>query len=191
MKKISIVFHSVGGNNYLMAKEFYNNLKNRNIEVNIFKVRDEDFEKLADTLAIAKEYKNEIMSVELYDFKELLDSDIIILGSPTYYGNVSAEIKAFMDEFSDYWSEAKFYGKRLFSFTCAGTTEGGGDMCLNAINIFAQHVGMSVIPVPSNLLEAESFPAYGLIHYVGDNGDIRPNERIKKAIDKMCEILCV
>ncbi len=189
MKKISIVFHSVCGNNYLIAKEFYENLKNKNMKVNLFRVKDDNFEKLSNILEIAKEYRDEIMSVEIYNFKELLDSDIIILGSPTYFGNVSAQIKVFMDEFVDYWVDANFYGKKLFSFACAGTTEGGGDMCLNAINIFGQHMGMSNVPVPSNLVLGESFPAYGLVHYVGDNADKRPSTKIKNAIDKICDIL--
>jgi NAD(P)H dehydrogenase (quinone) len=189
MKKISIVFHSVCGNNYLIAKEFYENLKSKNMQVNLFRVKDDKFEELSNTLEIAKEYRDEIMSVEVYNFKELLDSDIIILGSPTYFGNVSAQMKVFMDEFVDYWVDAKFYGKKLFSYACAGTTEGGGDMCLNAINIFGQHMGMSAVAIPSNLVLGESFPAYGLVHYVGDNADVRPGVRIKNAIDKICDIL--
>ena len=189
MKKISIVFHSVSGNNYLIAKEFYNNIKNRNIAVNIFRVKDDNFIELANTFDFAKEYKDEILSVGLYDFNELLDSDVIILGSPTYFGNVSAQMKSFMDEFVDYWIDARFYGKKLFAFACAGTPEGGGDMCLNAINIFGQHLGMLNTPVPSNLVEGASFPAYGLLHYVGENADIRPDDKIKRAINKMCDIL--
>ncbi len=189
MKKVSIVFHSVCGNNYLIAKEFYENLKNKSMEVKLFRVKDDNLEKVSNVLEIAKEYKDEILSVELYNFKDLLESDIIILGSPTYFGNVSAQMKVFMDEFVDYWVDAKFYGKRLFSFACAGTAEGGGDMCLNAINIFGQHMGMSNITVPSNLIAGESFTAYGLLHYVGDNADKRPDARTKEAIDKLCNIM--
>ncbi len=189
MKKISIVFHSVCGNNYLIAKEFYMNLKSKNISVNLYRVRDDNFENITNILDIAKEYKDEILSVEIYNFKELLESDVIILGSPTYFGNVSAQMKVFMDEFVDYWVDAKFYGKKLFSFACAGTAGGGGDMCLNAMNIFGQHLGMSNVTIPSNLIPGESFPAYGLVHYVGDEANKRPDIRLKKAIDKICDIL--
>ena len=189
MKKISIVFHSVCGNNYLIAKEFYMNLKSKDVMVNLYRVKDDNFENITNILNIAKEYKDEILSVEIYNFKELLESDVIILGSPTYFGNVSAQMKVFMDEFVDYWVDAKFYGKKLFSFACAGTAEGGGDMCLNAINIFGQHLGMSNVTIPSNLMPGESFPAYGLVHYAGDDADKRPDARIKKAIDKICDIL--
>ena len=156
MKKISIVFHSVCGNNYLMAKEFYDVLKDKGVEVNIFKVKDDDFEKLAETFKVAEEFQKEIENVPVYDFKELLDSDGIIIGSPTYFGNVSAELKVFMDEFAAYWTNAEFYGKKLFAFACAGTPEGGGDMCLQAINLFGKHLGMFNVPVPSNLVPGES-----------------------------------
>lgn len=189
MKKVSIVFHSVCGNNYIIGKEFEKCFRNLNADVNLYKVKDDDYEEIAKLFCSSKEYMYEISDVKLYNFNELLKSDIIIIGSPTYFGNVSSEIKYFMDEFAPYWNDACFYGKKLFSYTTAGTVDGGGDMCLRAINTFGQHLGMISIPVPSNLIQNHSFPAYGFIHVVGDEGDIRPNGILKEAIKRMCYIL--
>ncbi|QSX05582.1 flavodoxin family protein [Sedimentibacter sp. zth1] len=189
MKKVSVVFHSVCGNNYLMAKNFYDSFVSKGAEVNLFRVKDDDYEKLSEMFETAKEFTKEISNVPIYDFNKLLESDIIIIGSPTYFGNVSAEIKVFMDEFAPYWVDASFYGKKLFAYTTAGTVEGGGDMCLRAINTFGQHLGMISIPVPCNLVKNESYTAYGFIHCVGDLADNRPGLKIKNAIDKMCDIL--
>ncbi len=189
MKKISIVFHSVSGNNYLLAKKFYDTLTNKGIQTNLFKVYDDDFEELSNTFDFAKRYKKEIESVETYDFKELLESDALIIGSPTYFGNVSAEMKVFMDKFVDYWENADFYGKKIFAFASAGNAEGGGHLCLNAINTFAQHNGMITIPVPSNLIKGQDFSAYGFVHYAGALADIEPSDVLYSAIEKMCEII--
>lgn len=184
-KKVSIVFHSVCGNNYLMAKEFYKEFKNHNADVNMLRVRDPNLEEIAKEFAIAGQYKNDILNIEEARVEKLFDSDIIIFGSPTYFGNVSGAMKVFMDEFSPSWPEGRFWGKKAFAFTTAGTTEGGGDLCLNAINIFAHHMGMLPVPVPGDLVPGQAFPAYGLIHYVGDYGNLRPSGNIIPAIKEM------
>lgn len=188
-RKVSIVFHSVCGNNFLMAKEFYNEFSRCGAEVQILRVKDPNYTELASQFAVAGQYKNEILNIQEATVDKLLESDIIIMGSPTYFGNVSGAMKSFMDTFAPYWTEAAFWGKRLFSFTSCGNSEGGGDMCLNAINIFGQHMGMTNVPVPANLLSTQSFPAYGLIHYAGDYANMRPSRDVLLAIREMTERL--
>lgn len=188
-KKVSIIFHSVCGNNYIIANEFYKEFKNHNADTSIFRVEDLNFESLAEQFEVAGQYKDEIMNIDIAKVEEVLDSDIIILGSPTYYGNVSGAMKAFMDSFSPCWPDAKLWGKKLFAFSTCANSKGGGDMCLNAINIFAQHMGMLVVPVPSNLIQGQSNTAYGLLHYVGDMSNNRPDEKIISSIKAMTEKL--
>lgn len=184
-KKVSIVFHSVCGNNFLIAKEFYKEFKNHNADVQMLRVKDPNLEELAKQFTIAGQYKNEILNIEEANVEKLCDSDIIIFGSPTYFGNVSGAMKAFMDSFSPYWPDAKFWGKKMFSYTTCANEEGGGDICLNTMTIFGQHMGMMIVPVPGDLLSGHSFPAYGLIHYVGDYSNLRPNGKIIPAIKEM------
>ncbi len=188
-KKVSIIFHSVCGNNYNIANEFYNEFKKHGADVNIFRVKDDNYEFLSGQFEVAGQFKDEIMKIDIARVEGVMDSDIIILGSPTYYGNVSGAMKAFMDSFSPCWPDAKLWGKKLFAFSTCANADGGGDMCLNAINIFAQHMGMLVVPVPSNLVQGKSNPAYGLLHYVGDMSDNRPDDKMVAAIKAMTERL--
>ncbi|NLJ58871.1 MAG: flavodoxin family protein [Tissierellia bacterium] len=188
-KKVSIVFHSVCGNNYLIAKEFYNEFKKHKVEVQLLRVNDPNLEELAKQFTIAAQHKNEILKIEEAKVEKLYDSDLIIFGSPTYFGNVSGAMKAFMDEFSPHWPEGKFWGKKMFSFTTCANGQGGGDLCLNAMTIFGQHMGMITIPVPGDLLAGESFPAYGLVHYVGDYSNLRPSGKTILAIKAMTKRL--
>ncbi|MGB4438011.1 MAG: flavodoxin family protein [Sedimentibacter sp.] len=127
-KNVSIIFHSVCGNNFLIAKEFYKEFKNYNADVQILRVQDPNLEELAKQFTIAGQYKNEMLEIDEAKAEKLLDSDIIIIGSPTYYGNVSGSMKAFMDSFSPYWVDAKFWGKKLFGYSTCANGEGGGDM---------------------------------------------------------------
>lgn len=188
-KKVSIVFHSVCGNNYMMAREFYKEFQNSGADVQIFRVADPNLEEIAKQFSIAGQYKNEILKIEEAAPEKLLDSHIILIGSPTYFGNVSGAMKSFMDSFSPYWPDAKFWGKKLFAFSSCGNSEGGGDMCLNAINIFGQHMGMTNVPVPADLVSGQSFPAYGLLHYAGDYANLRPSGFMLMAIKEMTDRL--
>lgn len=186
--KISIIFHSVCGNTFLMAKGFYNSLKAQNKDVHLYRIKDDDLEKWVDTFPVAKEFFNEMKKIPIAEPEVMLESDYIILGSPTYFGNVSSEMKAYMDSASIFWIDGKLVGKKLTAFTSSSNAEGGGDLCLQAINTFGQHMGMSSIPIPANLSSNKNFPAYGFIHYSGGLGDQRPNDDLYSAIKKYTEL---
>ncbi len=180
--KAAVIFHSVCANTYLMAKKYAKFLEANNIETILRRVEDDDLEDLAATFPTIDEYKDEIKSIEVAVPNDLLNNDLIFLGSPTYFGNVSAEMKCYMDQAADFWPDALLAGKRLGAFTTVGNSEGGGHICLQAINTFGQHMGMVPIPVPSNLVPGTYYPGYGLIHYTGDLADQRPKDSLDIAI---------
>lgn len=187
--KVSIIFHSVAGNTYLMAKEFYDNFQEKGIDVGIYRVKDDRLESIAKKFQPAAEYLDEILEVPIIDSQTVLQSDYIFLGSPTYFGNVSSNMKAFMDSLAKYWTEAKLFGKKLGAFSSSATSEGGGQVCLQCINTFGQHLGMIPIPVPANLVPDREHPAYGLLHYSGHRADERVGEDIKKAIANYVDLI--
>ena len=57
--------------------------------------------------------------------EELLDADGIVLGSPTYYGTMAAEVKGFIDESVKY--HGKLTGKVGGAFTSSGGIGGGNE----------------------------------------------------------------
>ena len=117
--------------------------------------------------------------------RQVLDCDALFLGSPTYFGNVSAPVKTFMDSFVDYWVEARLAGKFFGGFASAGTPQGGADICLQALCHFAMHMGMCILSVPSTVSGTVQ-PAYGVVHWSGDNSDHRLEEGGKEAIRSYC-----
>ena len=79
--------------------------------------------------------------------EQVLGSDVLLLGSPTYYGCVSAQMKVFMDSFEKLWVEASTAGMYFGCFTSAGDGCGGPELCLQVMNTFAQHMGLSLIHI--------------------------------------------
>jgi len=63
--------------------------------------------------------------VEDAKLEELLDADGIVLGSPTYYGTMAAELKRFLDESVKH--HGKLVGKVGGAFTSSGGIGGGNE----------------------------------------------------------------
>ena len=184
--KIAVVFHSVCANTYLMAREYRDAFQALGAEVLFCRLPDPNYAVTADAFPASREYKAEITTVPVLESPvPVLDCDALFLGSPTYFGNVSAPVKTFMDSFVDYWAEARLAGKQFGGFASAGTPQGGGDLCLQALCHFAMHMGMCLIPAPSTLTGTVQ-PAYGLCHWSGDNSDQRLTEGEREAIQSYC-----
>lgn len=184
--KIAVVFHSVCANTYLMAREYRDAFQALGAEVLFCRLPDPNYAVTADAFPASREYKAEITTVPVLESPvPVLDCDAFFLGSPTYFGNVSAPVKTFMDSFVDYWAEARLAGKQFGGFASAGTPQGGCDICLQALCHFAMHMGMCLIPAPSTLAGTVQ-PAYGLCHWSGDNSDQRLTEGEREAIQSYC-----
>jgi len=65
------------------------------------------------------------------NLKDLLDADGIIMGSPTYYGQMSAKLKALIDESVEI--HGKLEGKIGAAFTSSGGTATGAETTLLSI----------------------------------------------------------
>lgn len=178
MKTATVVFSSVCGNTFLLAQEFARILMDRGISVLLRRVYDDDLDKIALQFEVAREFLSEIKSVPLARAEDLLEADLVVLGSPTYFGNVSAEMKAFMDSTAPLWMGAKLSGKRLMAFATAANYEGGAHLCLKAIENYGVHVGMISMPFPAHIMADTLLPAYGLVHYTGEVAANRPTTRV-------------
>lgn len=104
--KVLIVYHSRTGNTEKMAEACKSG------------VEEEGVEALLRPVASA--------SVD-----ELLEADGIILGSPTYYGTMAAEIKRFIDDSVKY--HGKLTGKVGGAFTSSALAGGGNETTLMSL----------------------------------------------------------
>lgn len=111
----------------------------------VYHSRSGHTEKLAQAIAQALEKLPLTVKVSRWDEaepQELLRHDLIILGSPTYFGNVSAELKGFIDRSISVYRQLA--GKRGGVFTTAGS---GGDLekCLTALGWALEIHGIEVV----------------------------------------------
>ena len=114
---ISIVYHSLGGHTKQVAEVLAQNMETELAEINLIHV-----DEASDKLAL------------------LHGSDTIIFGCPTYFGNVSAGFKKFMELTGGFWYKQLWKDKLATAFTLSSTTNGDKLNTLTSLALFAaQH----------------------------------------------------
>ncbi|MFW6262731.1 MAG: flavodoxin family protein [Thermotogota bacterium] len=179
--KFLVLFHTVTGNNYLIGKQFTEAVQENGHEVVLRRIEDNTMDELRNTYEIINEYYEEILNVKSVTKEDLIDKDVIVLGSPTYYGNFSGKMKTFFDSLVDFWANNILYKKKLMTFTTMGDINGGGEMCLKSLITLGQHMGMQFVPV-SPAMTQKGISSYGIKLFVGEFGDKRPTQELKNAI---------
>lgn len=114
---ITIVYHSNHGHTETVALTLEEFLESDFIQVNVIHVKDigEDWERFHA-------------------------SDVIIFGSPTYFGNVSADFKKFMERTGGFWYKQLWKDKLAAAFTVSSSTSGDKLNTLQSLSVFAaQH----------------------------------------------------
>ncbi len=172
--KIGLFVHSVSGNTYLLTRMLKTAFQDLGEDATLFRVSDPDGQALVDEFNLDAALYSEYLQLPEATADDLIPCDHLVFASPTYFGNVSAEMKTLFDAAAIFWTEAMLAGKTCSALSTAGTSEGGADQALKAIHTFAQHMGIISIPVPCNLVPGMDLPPYGLKHYTGADGSIRP-----------------
>ncbi len=81
------------------------------------------------------------------------EADAIIVGTPTRFGNMSFQMRAFWDSTVNLWFQGQLEGKLGSAFVGTGTQHGGAESTLTTIyNTFIHH-GMLIIGVPYSVRE--------------------------------------
>lgn len=120
MKKIAVIYHSAHGHTEHIASLVAEGARSvANSEVQLLRAED---------LASAP--------------NELLKFDGYILGSPTYLGGVSAQVKAFMDATGGLWRSQQLLGRLAAGFTVSALPAGDKQSTLLSMWVFCMQHGM-------------------------------------------------
>lgn len=174
--KILVVYYSMYGNTYEMAKIIDEGAKSvEGAEVYLKQVPDLIPEKLIESNPRIKEAKEKQKDVPIANVQELADYDAIIWGSPTRYGNMCAQLKNFIDQTGSLWTKGKLENKITGVFTSTSSLHGGQETTILSSLIPLLHLGMIAVGVPYSvpeLLSTESGGTpYGPSHVAGANSD--------------------
>lgn len=146
--KILIPFYSRNGSTEKLAHAVAEGAKAEGAEVRLRRAREVVGE---DVMAKAPGWiENARRMNEEYEAPTSADAewaDGIVFGTPTRFGNVTAELKAYVDSLGGLWIQGKLIGKAGSAFTSTSTTHGGNESTLLTMYNFMAHLGLIIVPL--------------------------------------------
>lgn len=107
---------------------------------------------------------------------DLLWADAVVMGTPTRFGNVSSQLKQFLDTLGGLWAQGLLADKVYSGFTSASTPHGGHESTLLALyNTFHHFGGIVVAPGYTDPIKFVDGNPYGASH-VDANGAAVPDD---------------
>jgi NAD(P)H dehydrogenase (quinone) len=113
---------------------------------------------------------------------ELPDYDAIIIGVPTRFGNMPAQMKNFLDQTGGLWFSGKLIGKVGSVFSSSATQHGGQESTILSTHIVLLHQGMVIVGLPYSfqgqmgVKEITGGSPYGASTIADADGSRQPSE---------------
>ncbi|MGE5454589.1 MAG: NAD(P)H:quinone oxidoreductase [Methylocystaceae bacterium] len=180
--KILVVFYSTYGHVYRMAQAIAEGAGGATgAEVVLRRVP----ETLSDDILTAigaKEAQKAFSDVPICTVNELTTADAIIFGTPTRFGNMAAQMRAFLDATGGLWAKGALIGKVGSVFVSSGTQHGGQESTILSFHTTLLHHGMVIVGLPysfagqSGVEEVKGGSPYGASTIAGAGGERMPSQ---------------
>lgn len=113
---------------------------------------------------------------------ELPQYDAIIFGTPTRFGNMTAQMRNFLDQTGSLWMKGGLIGKVGSVFASTATQHGGQETTITSTHTTLLHHGMVIVGIPysqgelMNMTEITGGTPYGATTLAGGDGKRQPSE---------------
>ena len=177
MSKVLVLYYSSYGHIEKMAEAVAQGARDAGAEVTVKRVPELVPEEVARKSHFKLDQAAPIATVE-----ELPNYDAIIIGVPTRFGNMPAQMKNFLDQTGGLSAQGKLVGKVGSVFTSSATQHGGQESTILATQIVLLHQGMVIVGLPYSfkgqmiLNEVTGGSPYGASTIAAGDGSRQPSE---------------
>ncbi|MGE3874844.1 MAG: NAD(P)H:quinone oxidoreductase [Parvibaculaceae bacterium] len=176
MTKVLVLYYSSYGHIEQMAYAAAEGAKSAGAEVDVKRVPELVPEDVAKKSGFKLDQKAPIAKVD-----DLPEYDAIIFGSGTRFGNVTAQMRNFMDQTGPLWMKGALVGKVGSVITSSATQHGGQESTILTFIPTLLHQGMVVVGLPYSfqgqmgLDEIKGGSPYGASTITGGDGSRQPS----------------
>jgi NAD(P)H dehydrogenase (quinone) len=145
---VLIAFYSRNGSTEALAKAVADGAREEGAEVRLRRARDIVSEEIIKNVPGWAENRDRMYRE--YEAPTEADAewaDAIVFGTPTRFGNVSAELKAYIDSLGGLWFQGKLNGKAGSVFTSTSSPHGGNETTLTSLYNPMAHLGLIIVPL--------------------------------------------
>jgi NAD(P)H dehydrogenase (quinone) len=177
MAKILVLYYSSYGHIETMAYAVAEGARETGTEVVVKRVPELVPAEIAEKSGYKLDQKAPIATVD-----ELPEYDAIIFGTGTRFGNMTAQMKNFLDQAGGLWATGKLVGKVGSVFTSTATQHGGQESTILTFHPVLLHLGMIIVGLPYSfagqmgLDEVMGNSPYGASTIAGGDGSRQPSQ---------------
>jgi NAD(P)H dehydrogenase (quinone) len=176
MAKILVLYHSYYGHIEIMAREIAEGAK----EVADVAV---DVRRVPETVSVEAFAKTggKAQDTQVAEPADLANYDAIIFGTPTRFGNMSGQMRTFLDRTGALWMSGALVGKVGSVFASSGTQHGGQESTILTFHPTLLHQGMIIVGLPysehrqTGVDEVKGGSPYGSSTIAGAQGERMPS----------------
>lgn len=176
MTKVLILYYSSYGHIETMARSVADGAAAvPGVEVTVKRVP----ETVPAAIAAASHYKVD-QPADIATTAELPDYDAIIIGTPTRFGNMAAQMRNFLDQTGGLWVKGALVGKVGSVFTSTGTGGGNESTIISFVTTLIHH-GMIYVGLPytcpelADITEVKGGSPWGAATIAGADGSRQPS----------------
>ncbi len=177
MAKVLVLYYSSYGHIETMAGAVAEGARLAGAEVHIKRVPE-----LTPSDVAEKSHFKLDQAAPVATIDELPEYDAIIVGTPTRFGNMAAQMKNFLDQTGALWFGGKLIGKVGSVFTSTATQHGGQESTILSTHTVLLHHGMVIVGLPysfqgqMSLSEVTGGSPYGATTISAGDGSRQPSE---------------
>ncbi len=179
--KLLVVYYTMYGHTMQLAQAVAEGAKQvAGIEVVLRRVQEFDaVNQVIDQNDVARQVREQQQEIPVCTVDDLREADGVVFGSPTRYGNMTAQMKQLFDSTASLWLNGEMEGKPAGVFTSTASTHGGQETTLLTMMVPLLHLGMLVVGVPYSIegmihTEARGGTPYGASTIAGGQGELSP-----------------
>ncbi|WP_042357689.1 NAD(P)H:quinone oxidoreductase [Bacillus rubiinfantis] len=145
--KLAVIFYSMGGTNYQLAKWAKEGAEEAGADVKIFKVQELAPESVVASNEVWKRTTEATKDIPVVTSADIEWADAIIFSVPTRFGNMPSQMKQFLDTQGGLWASGKTVNKVVSAMSSAQNPHGGQEATILSLYTSMMHWG-AIIAAP-------------------------------------------
>jgi len=185
---VTVVYYSSTGTTHAMAERLAVSSEKAGAEVRLRRVEELAPDEVVSSVEEWARHREETKDLPVASAEDVTWADVVLLGSPTRFGNVAAQLKQFIDTLGPQWAQGQLANKVYAGFTSTQTKHGGQESTLLALYNTIHHFGgLIVSPGYTDPIKFSDGNPYGVSHVTGPNNDEELGSVEYDALDHMAE----
>jgi NAD(P)H dehydrogenase (quinone) len=180
--KVTIIFYSMYGHMYKMVQAAAEGAKQvPGAEVRLLRVPETLPREVLEKMG-ALEAQKSFADVPVATIQDLAETDAVIFGVPTRFGNMLGQMRQFLDATGELWAKGALVGKVGSVMASSATQHGGQETTIITTMITLLHHGMIIVGLPytfqgqMRIDEITGGSPYGASTITGGRGERMPSE---------------